>query len=53
MRERRGADAAIESWMCSDADAEVAHMIEVDCSTLEPMLAQPGDPGRGISVSTQ
>src|SRR5437867_412437 len=51
LRERRGIDLPLEAWMCSDEGAEVAHTLEVDCSTLEPMLAQPGDPGRGIAVS--
>ncbi|KVD46833.1 3-isopropylmalate dehydratase [Burkholderia sp. ABCPW 11] len=51
LRERRGIDFEIEPWMCSDDDADVAHTIEVDCARLEPMLAQPGDPGRGIAMS--
>ncbi|HEU0199580.1 MAG TPA: aconitase family protein [Burkholderiaceae bacterium] len=51
LRERRGIDVALEDWMCSDEGAEIAHTLEVDCSRLEPMLAQPGDPGRGIAVS--
>jgi 3-isopropylmalate/(R)-2-methylmalate dehydratase large subunit len=37
--------------MDTDADAKVAHVIEVDCNQLEPMLARPGDPGQGIAVS--
>jgi 3-isopropylmalate/(R)-2-methylmalate dehydratase large subunit len=37
--------------MCSDELADVAHTIEIDCSRLEPMLARPGDPGSGVSVS--
>ena len=37
--------------MCSDVGAVVAHTIEIDCSRLEPMLARPGDPGSGVSVS--
>jgi len=51
LRERRGVDVALHAWMCSDEDAEVAHTIAIDCSQLQPMLAQPGDPGRGIAVS--
>jgi 3-isopropylmalate/(R)-2-methylmalate dehydratase large subunit len=51
LRERRGIDLPLEAWMGSDEGAEVAHTLEVDCSRLEPMLAQPGDPGRGIAVS--
>jgi len=51
LRERRGIEAHLEPWMVSDPDAEVSHFLEVDCSSIEPMLAQPGDPGRGIAVS--
>jgi 3-isopropylmalate/(R)-2-methylmalate dehydratase large subunit len=51
LRERRGMDFEIEPWMSSDDDADVAQTIEVDCSQLEPMLARPGDPGKGVSVS--
>lgn len=51
LRERRGVDFVIEDWMCSDEGAEVAHTIALDCSALGPMLAQPGDPGRGLAVS--
>lgn len=51
LRERRGIDFEIEPWMHSDEGAEVAHTIEIDCSLLSPMLAQPGDPGSGVSVS--
>lgn len=51
LHERRGVDVPLEDWMCSDEGAEVAYTLEVDCSAVEPMLAQPGDPGRGIAVS--
>ena len=51
LRERRGVDMALEDWMCSDAGAEIAHTLEVDCGALEPMLARPGDPGLGMAVS--
>jgi 3-isopropylmalate/(R)-2-methylmalate dehydratase large subunit len=51
LRERRGIEFEIEPWMHGDPDAPVAHTIEVDCSRLEPMLASPGDPGRGLMVS--
>ncbi|MCY1266555.1 3-isopropylmalate dehydratase large subunit [compost metagenome] len=50
LRERRGIDFRIEPWMRSDAGAEVAQTIEIDCSALQPMLARPGDPGSGLSV---
>ncbi|WP_459573951.1 3-isopropylmalate dehydratase large subunit, partial [Cupriavidus sp. 8B] len=51
LRERRGIEFEIEPWMRSDENADVAHTIDVDCSQLEPMLARPGDPGRGVGVS--
>ncbi|MCK1511621.1 3-isopropylmalate dehydratase [Bradyrhizobium sp. 190] len=51
VRDRRGTDLQLEPWMCSDEDAEFAHVIEVECDRLEPMLARPGDPGHGIAVS--
>jgi 3-isopropylmalate/(R)-2-methylmalate dehydratase large subunit len=51
VRERRGVDIELEPWMASDADAEYEHTIDVDCSRIEPMLAQPGDPGLGVAVS--
>ncbi|MDE2607991.1 MAG: 3-isopropylmalate dehydratase [Burkholderiales bacterium] len=51
LRERRGVDFALEPWMRGDAEACYAHVIEVDCADLEPMLAMPGDPGNGLPVS--
>ncbi len=51
IRERRGVEARLEPWMTSDPDAEVAHTLDIDCSSLGPMLAQPGDPGRGIAAA--
>ena len=51
LRERRGVEVELEDWMRSDPDAEYAHVIDVDCSALEPMLARPGDPGQGVAVS--
>lgn len=51
LRERRGIDAILEPWMCSDPGAPYADRIEVDLSTLAPMVAQPGDPGRGVSLA--
>jgi 3-isopropylmalate/(R)-2-methylmalate dehydratase large subunit len=51
LRERRGINALLEPWMVSDPMAEVAHTLDIDCSALEPMLAQPGDPGKGMAAS--
>jgi 3-isopropylmalate/(R)-2-methylmalate dehydratase large subunit len=50
LAERRGARFEIEPWMRSDDDAAFAHTIEVDCSSLSPMVAAPGDPGNGVPV---
>lgn len=51
LRERRGLDFAIQPWMRSDPDAEVAHTICIDCSSLAPLVARPGDPGTGMAVT--
>jgi 3-isopropylmalate/(R)-2-methylmalate dehydratase large subunit len=51
LRERRGLLLALDPWMRSDPGAEFIHTIEVDCSALERMPGQPGDPGNGIEVS--
>jgi 3-isopropylmalate/(R)-2-methylmalate dehydratase large subunit len=50
LKERRGIDLHLEDWMHGDADAEVAHTLVVDCAALGPMLACPGDPGRGLAL---
>ncbi|QRF62721.1 aconitase family protein [Variovorax paradoxus] len=52
LRERRGVDFVLEDWMHSDAEALYAHEIVVDCSSLTPMVALPGDPGQGVPVSS-
>lgn len=51
LRERRGIDFQLEEWMHSDPGASYAAIIQVDCSTLTPMVARPGDPGNGILVT--
>lgn len=51
LRERRGVTADIEPWMHSDPGAVYAATMQVDCSTLSPMVAAPGDPGNGIALS--
>ncbi|MBP0620692.1 aconitase family protein [Cupriavidus consociatus] len=52
LRERRGMDFVIEPWMRSDDDAAFAATIELDCGTLGPMVARPGDPGNGLPLAT-
>ena len=51
LRERRGIEFRLQDWMRSDEGAAYAHAIEVDCSALEPMVARPGDPGKGIAIA--
>ncbi|UCC84749.1 MAG: 3-isopropylmalate dehydratase [Gemmatimonadota bacterium] len=51
---RRGMDRAEAERLCeglrSDPGAEYAHVIDVDASKLRPIVAVPGDPGRGVFV---
>lgn len=50
----RGLSRAEAEAMCagmqSDPDAEYALTIDIDASTLRPMIATPGDPGNGMFV---
>lgn len=52
LQQRRGISFNLEDWMTSDEGAAVAHVLEIDCSALEPMVAHPGDPGTGVPVNT-
>ncbi|SAL56111.1 isopropylmalate isomerase large subunit [Caballeronia terrestris] len=51
LKERRGVDFTLESWMRSDAGASYADVIHIDANAIEPMLARPGDPGNGVAAS--
>jgi 3-isopropylmalate/(R)-2-methylmalate dehydratase large subunit len=51
LKERRGVDFVIEDWMCSDAGADYAETITLNCSSIGPMLARPGDPGNGVALA--
>jgi 3-isopropylmalate/(R)-2-methylmalate dehydratase large subunit len=51
LRERRGIDFVLEPWMKSDVGARYAATIEVDASSLSPMVARPGDPGRSLPLA--
>jgi len=51
LRERRGIEFVIEPWMHSDAGATYADHITIDCASLSPMVASPGDPGNGVPLS--
>ncbi|MDI7047553.1 aconitase family protein, partial [Escherichia coli] len=48
LKERRGVDFSLESWMKSDAGATYRDTIRIDATAIEPMLARPGDPGNGV-----
>lgn len=49
--ERRGMDRekaeAMLDGLCSDSQAQYAHLIEMDAWDITPMVATPGDPGNG------
>jgi 3-isopropylmalate/(R)-2-methylmalate dehydratase large subunit len=49
--ERRGVQVVLEPWMRSDPGARYAQTLSVDCSTLSPMVARPGDPGNGVPLA--
>lgn len=53
--DRRGVPADEIRALCgdlfSDDDAHYAATIEIDASSLEPMVATPGDPGNGVEIS--
>jgi 3-isopropylmalate/(R)-2-methylmalate dehydratase large subunit len=51
LHERRGLHFEIEPWMHSDDGAHGDACISVDCSALTPMVAAPGDPGRGQTMA--
>jgi 3-isopropylmalate/(R)-2-methylmalate dehydratase large subunit len=51
LRERRGIEFELESWMSSDPDAHYADTIDVDCAALAPMAAAPGDPGNAVALA--
>src|SRR5206468_3044787 len=36
--------------LASDPDAEYCEVIEIDASTIRPMIALPGDPGNGLYI---
>ena len=52
--QERGMDAAaaraLAAGMESDPDAQYKTVIEIDASTVRPMVALPGDPGNGVRI---
>ena len=51
LKERRGVDFLMEDWMHSDPDAHFEHQIDIELSSLSPMVAKPGDPGQGLVLA--
>ncbi|ODP34054.1 aconitase family protein [Pandoraea sp. ISTKB] len=51
LRERRGIDVTLDTWMTSDTQASYAHVIEIDCGQVGAMVASPGDPGNGVALT--
>jgi 3-isopropylmalate/(R)-2-methylmalate dehydratase large subunit len=51
----RGLDRRRAEELCaglhSDDDAEYVKVIEIDASTIRPMVALPGDPGNGLHIN--
>jgi 3-isopropylmalate/(R)-2-methylmalate dehydratase large subunit len=51
LAERRGMDRgkaeSMLDGLCSDPQAQYAHVIEMDAADITPMVATPGDPGNG------
>jgi 3-isopropylmalate/(R)-2-methylmalate dehydratase large subunit len=52
LRERRGVAFEVQPWMCSDPGAPYADVLRVDCATLSPMVAAPGDPGNAVPLAS-
>lgn len=51
LHERRGVDFQLEDWMCSDPGALYSDTLTIDCRQIPPMVAAPGDPGRGLPLA--
>jgi 3-isopropylmalate/(R)-2-methylmalate dehydratase large subunit len=50
LRERRSFSLQLEAWMHSDPGANYQHVIRIECDTLVPLVASPGDPGNSMPV---
>jgi 3-isopropylmalate/(R)-2-methylmalate dehydratase large subunit len=46
---REDAEEACQGWV-SDRDAQYAQVIEIDASSMRPLVALPGDPGNGVYI---
>lgn len=51
LRERRGIEVQLDDWLFSDTDADYKEHIVIDCSSLSPLVAAPGDPGNGMALT--
>jgi 3-isopropylmalate/(R)-2-methylmalate dehydratase large subunit len=51
LHERRGIGFTLEAWMKSDEGARYASRLTIECDTLTPMVARPGDPGLGLPLA--
>jgi 3-isopropylmalate/(R)-2-methylmalate dehydratase large subunit len=47
----RGDAERLCAGLASDAGAEYCEVIEIDAAQLRPMVALPGDPGNGLTIS--
>ncbi|AHG63037.1 aconitase family protein [Advenella mimigardefordensis] len=52
LQERRGVAFELADWMRSDPGATYEQEMTVDCSTLDVLVAAPGDPGNGRPVGS-
>lgn len=52
LQARRGVTFKIEPWMHSDPGAAYAAELRVDCASLSPWVAAPGDPGNGTALAS-
>ncbi len=52
LRDRRGVDVQLEPWMRSDPEATPTYQLRIDCSSLTPMVARPGDPGQAVPLAS-
>ena len=52
LKARRGIDFELQPWMKSDPGATYASVLRIDCTSLSPMVAAPGDPGNGMPLGS-
>jgi 3-isopropylmalate/(R)-2-methylmalate dehydratase large subunit len=52
LKNRRGLEVSLDPWMHSDPEAHFHHNLQVDVSSLSPMVASPGDPGNALPLAS-